>query len=102
MDIDSFAKGIGLFSSALATIKQITNLLPDTSNKADLIAKLERAEREFKIAESESAANLGYEICRNHFPPVVMLSKDDKNWECSECHNTKKPEDYVDTLSKYL
>ncbi len=98
MDFDSFAKGIGLFSSALATLKQITNLLPDNSNKDDLIAKLERAEREFKIAESESATSLGYEICRQHFPPVIMLSKDDKNWECPECHNTKKPDDYSNLL----
>jgi hypothetical protein len=102
MDFDSLAKGIGLFSSALATLKQITDLLPDNSSKDDLMAKLERAEREFKIAESESATNLGYEICRQHFPPVIMLSKDDKNWECPECHNIKKPDDYVDTLSKYL
>jgi hypothetical protein len=101
MDLDSLAKGIGLFSSALATLKQITDLLPNNSDKDDLIAKLERAEREFKIAESESATGLGYEICRQHFPPVIMLSKDDKNWECPECHNTKKPDDYG-TLSQYL
>jgi hypothetical protein len=93
MDFDSFAKGIGLFSSALATLKQITNLLPDNSNKDDLIAKLERAELEFKIAESESATSLGYEICRQHFPPVIMLSKDDKIWKCPECHNSKMPDD---------
>jgi hypothetical protein len=60
MDFDSFAKGIALFSSALAKLKQITDLLPDNSNKDDLIAKLERAEREFKIAEAESATSLGY------------------------------------------
>lgn len=102
MDINSLSQGIGLFSSALATLKQMIALLPDNSKKADAIAYLERAEREFKIAESESATNLGYEICRQHFPPVIMLSKDDKNWECPECHNTKKPDDYVDTLSKYL
>jgi hypothetical protein len=94
MDIDSLAKGIGLFSSALTTLKQMIALLPDNSKKEDAIAYLERAEREFKIAESESATNLGYQICRQHFPPVIMLSKDDKNWECPECHNTKKPDDY--------
>ena len=98
MDLDSFAKGIGLFGSAIATIKQIITLLPDNSKKNEAVAYLERAEREFKIAESESATSLGYEICRHHFPPVIMLSKDDKNWECPECQNTKKPDDYGEVL----
>jgi hypothetical protein len=101
MDIDSLAKGVGLFSSALATLKQIISLLPDNSKKAEAIAYLERAEREFKIAESEFATGLGYEICRQHFPPVIMLSKDDKNWDCPECHNTKKPDDYSTVLGMY-
>ena len=94
MDIDSLAKGIGLFGSALTTIKQIIALLAENSKKADVIAYLERAEREFKIAESQIATSLGYEICRQHFPPIIMLSKDDENWECPECHNTKKHDDY--------
>jgi len=101
MDIDSLAKGVGLFSSALAALKQIISLLPDNSKKEEAIAYLERAEREFKIAESESATDLGYEICRQHFPPVIMLSKDDKNWECPECHNTKNPDDYSNVLGMY-
>jgi len=89
MEIDALAKGVGLFSSALNAIKQALALLPDSSKKADAAAALERAEREFKIAEAEVASKLKYEICRNHFPPEIMLSKDDLIWSCPACKNTK-------------
>lgn len=89
MDIDALAKGVGLFSSALAALKQAIDLLPDSSKKVDAAAALERAEREFKIAEAEVARKLGYEVCRKHFPPEIMLSEDDKVWECPKCKNRK-------------
>ncbi|MBN1618383.1 hypothetical protein JW887_03510 [Candidatus Dojkabacteria bacterium] len=101
MDLDSLGKGIGLFGSAIAAIKQLISLMPDNSKKEEAIEYLKRAEREFKIAESESATDLGYEICRQHFPPIIMLSKDDKHWECPECHNTKSPEDYSSLLGLF-
>ena len=66
------------------------------------MAYFERAEREFKIAESETATGLGYKICHQHFPPVIILSKDDKNWECPECHNTKHSDDYNSVLGIFL
>jgi len=77
MDIDALAKGIGLFGSAVTTAKQLVDLLPDGSKKDEAAATLERAEREFKIAEAEAARKLNYEICHDHFPPEIMLSKDD-------------------------
>jgi hypothetical protein len=85
MDIDSLAKGVGLFGSALTAVKQALALLPDSSKKADAAAAIEQAEREFKIAEATAATNLGYLICRNHFPPEIMISADEINWECPKC-----------------
>lgn len=41
MDIDSLAKGVGLFSSALAALKQIISLLPDNSKKEEALAYFE-------------------------------------------------------------
>jgi hypothetical protein len=102
MDIEAFGKGIGLVGSTLKLLKQAVDLLPNNSKKADAIEILEKAERELKIAESESAAGLGYEICRAHFPPSIMLSKDDKNWECPECHNTKLGGFDFDEFSKHF
>lgn len=88
MDMDALAKGVGLFTSALAALKQGIALLPDGHKKAEAADALERAEREFKIAEAEAAGKLGYEICRNHFPPGIMVSKDERNWQCPQCGNT--------------
>lgn len=98
MEIDALAKGVGLFSSALTALKQALDLLPDSSKKADAAEALERAERAFKIAEAEVASKLKYEICRNHFPPVIMLSKDDLIWECPECTNTKDNSPWCGTV----
>jgi hypothetical protein len=89
MDIDSVTKGVGLFSAALAAFKQALELLPDSSKKADAAAALERAEREFKLAEATAASKLKYEICRNHFPPGIMLSADDEIWKCPVCKNER-------------
>jgi len=89
MDIDALAKGVSLFSSALTALKQAIDLLPDSSKKVDATAALERAEREFKLAEAEVAKKLGYEVCRKHFPPEIMLSENDEDWECPKCGNRK-------------
>ncbi len=89
MDIDSLSKGIGLFSSAILAVKQAIELLPDGAKKENASAALQRAEREFKIAEAQSAAQLKYQICRNHFPPEVMLSNDERHWKCPSCGNMK-------------
>ncbi len=89
MDMDTLSKGIGLFSTALTALKQAISLLPDNAGKADVQAAYEQACRELKITEAEIANNLKYEICRAHFPPEIMLSKDDKIWVCPSCDNKK-------------
>jgi hypothetical protein len=87
--MEALAKGIGLFGSALATLKQVIATLPDSSKKAEAAADLERAERQFRAVEAETASKLEYELCRNHFPPEIMLSKDGRNWQCPKCGSTR-------------
>lgn len=99
MDMDSLIKGTGILITVLNQLKQIASLLPNNSDKSELLEKLEIAMRELKKAEAETATSLGYEICRAHFPPGVMLSKDNKNWECPDCHNITTTGDYGDLLS---
>jgi len=89
MDIDALAKGLGLFATALSALRQAISLLPDDSKKAEAQAALDRAEQQFKLAQAQAANKLQYEICRNHFPPEIMLSKDDMNWVCPHCGNKK-------------
>lgn len=85
MDIGSLAQGIALFSNALTAIKQAIDLLPDNAQKIEAQGAYERAEREFKLAEAESAQNLGYRLCRRHFPPEVMLEMQKDVWKCTKC-----------------
>jgi len=97
MNVDALAKGVGLFGSALSALKQAIDLLPDSSRKTDAAAALERAEREFKVAEAEAAKKLGYELCRKHFPPEIMLlTEQEGHYKCPECgYETKPPKLYV-------
>ena len=96
MEMDTLLQGIAFFNAALSALKNAINLLPDNSHKADIEAAYEKACRELKIAEAEIADKLKYQICRAHFPPGIMLSKDNKNWECPDCKNKK------DTGMKFL
>jgi hypothetical protein len=89
MDINSLAKGVSLFGSALTAVRQALELLPNSAKKADAVAAIERAEREFKLAEATAATNLGYELCHRHFPPEIMLSEGNNIWECPTCKNRK-------------
>ena len=74
MDIKALTDGMSLIATAIATLKQVKDLLPESSEKGEAAAALEQAEQQFKIAEAQIATELGYEICRSHFPPVIMLS----------------------------
>lgn len=89
MDIGSLAEGITFLNGALDTLKRARELMPDSSQKEDADIALAQAERRLKIAEGEVAGKLQYELCRNHFPPEVMLSSDDKMWACPNCGNKK-------------
>jgi hypothetical protein len=89
MDVHALSNGISLISAAVSTIKQVLDLIPESQKKTDAQAALAQAERELKIAEATVAKDLGYEICRNHFPPEIMLSPDGGKWECPNCHNKR-------------
>jgi hypothetical protein len=89
MDTTSLIEGLKVLTPLLTTIKSIIETLPKTSKNIKTIEALEKAERQLKLAEAEIMQGLGYELCRNHVPPVIMLSKDDQNWVCPDCNNTK-------------
>lgn len=89
MDIAPLAQGMTLLKGALDMVKQAKELMPDSSQKEDADIALAQAERQLKIAEGEIAGKLQYELCRNHFPPEIMLSSDDRVWTCPTCGNKK-------------
>lgn len=89
IDIESIKQAISAFGTALTVLKQAKDLLPDNSKKKELSSAIESVERELKLAESKTAHALGYELCRNHFPPEIMLSDNDANWNCPICNSQK-------------
>jgi hypothetical protein len=89
MDLGMLLQGITLIQSAVSTIKQIIDALPDGARKQEAVVALENAERHLKIGEAQTAQALGHELCRKHFPPEIMLSGDDVNWKCPACDNEK-------------
>lgn len=92
MDIAALIQGIGFVKSAIETIKQAKDLLPAGRQKDDIETVLASAERELRIAEAKLADELNYQLCRNHFPPEIMLSSDQNLWVCPKCGNQRKTE----------
>jgi hypothetical protein len=89
MDIQALSAAIGIVRVAVATLRELAELLPDNQRKQEALSSLEQAQLELELAEAETAESLGYELCRNHWPPEVMLSPNDENWECPRCGNTR-------------
>jgi hypothetical protein len=89
IDIPSISRALGAASAALQLLKQAKDLVPEGSKKQQVDEAIQSAEEQLKIARSQAAQGLEFELCRNHFPPEVMISKDDMNWECPKCGNTK-------------
>ena len=90
-DLGMLKEGLTSLGIAVGIYKQIKDSLPEGSKKEEVDEALKKAERQFKLAESQIAQGLRYELCRNHFPPMIMLSPDDKNWNCPQCGNEKHP-----------
>ena len=89
MDVQSLTQAVVGLKAVIDLAKQAKELLPEGPQREDVAAKLEQAERQLRIAEGQVANELDYELCRNHFPPEVMLSANDYVWECPKCGNTK-------------
>lgn len=89
MDIESIKQALTAIGLALSTLKQAKDLLPESPQKQEVSNTIYNAEKDIKIAEGQIAQSMGYILCHNHFPPEVMLSKDDKLWKCPVCGNEK-------------
>jgi hypothetical protein len=100
MDAPLIVEGLRLLTGVVPILKKLVDGLPKNENKVEATETLERVERQLKIAEAQIMQGFGYELCRNHNPPEIMLSKDDKNWICPSCGNRKdtcppKPRNFV-------
>jgi len=89
-DLETLKQGITSLGGVIGLIKQVKDMLPQ-GQREEIDVALQKAERQLKLAESQIAQGLGYRLCKNHFPPAVMLSPDERHWTCPECGSEKQP-----------
>jgi hypothetical protein len=89
IDLNALKESLMSMASALTMLKQLIDSMPNGRKREEATAALKQAERQLKLAEAQTMQSLGYEMCRNHELPEIMLSKDDLNWECPKCNNKK-------------
>jgi DNA repair exonuclease SbcCD ATPase subunit len=87
VNFESFKQALNLFTMALNAAKQLKELLPKSSKTEAIETALQQAEHQFKLAASQTASSLGYELCRGHWPPEIMVSRDNRQWKCPTCGN---------------
>jgi hypothetical protein len=62
----------------------------------ELERKFDELEQQLQLAESTAAKDLGYPLCRKHWPPRIMtVSRVDDDgleyWRCQECGREQGP-----------
>ncbi len=93
---DAAKAAFDTFKAALGLVREAKDALPSSEQKEAISRALDEAEKSAQVAQAQLAAALGYELCRAHFPPVVMLdvgfiSRGPKEgtrvFECPMCGN---------------
>jgi hypothetical protein len=96
--------GFDMFRSAIGLYKDIRPGTATPEQAKAIAAALDKAETAATVAEAEIAKALGYELCRRHYPPVIMLTvgyfdspdeghkAGDPVFKCPQCgHDTAGP-----------
>jgi hypothetical protein len=81
-DIKSWSEAA---AAALATLKVAKDLLPAGKKKQDAEKAIEAAERDLQVAHASAAKELGFELCRRHWPPGIMVMDDRDIYVCRDC-----------------
>jgi hypothetical protein len=68
-------------------VKESVDLIPDPVEKQKVLTELALLEKQLSVKDVEFAKAFGYELCRGHFPPEIMLDMGDV-WKCSACGKT--------------
>src|ERR1043166_3839523 len=72
-------------AAALAALKAAKDLLPAGKKKQDAEKAIEAAERDLQLAHVSAAKDLGFELCRRHWPPGIMIVDDRDIYVCRDC-----------------
>jgi|SRR3990170_3119451 hypothetical protein len=113
-DLETVSKGataiktsIDAFRGAVRLLREAKDSLP-ASNQTETVGRaLDEAEKSAKAAEAQLAQALGYELCKAHFPPVIMLDvgfytdrptgKPLSVFECPRCGRSTRTMTYTRT-----
>lgn len=87
MDVVEITSIIGALKNTVSLFKDALGLLPKGKNRNELSSLIEEAEKKAVTIEADVAIKLGYQICRSHWLPVVMLEDRETRflWRCPEC-----------------
>ncbi len=86
MDINDIGSLIGSLRSVVGLIKDAGGMFPKERNTTEEINRLIcDVEEKAACFEADMAVKLGYQICRSHFPPVIMLEGKRYIFRCPEC-----------------
>lgn len=88
MDIGDLSSAIALLRQALGAFKDAQSALPDSQEAQGALRKIEDAEEKLKTAEARTAQELGYHLCRAHWPPEIKLQGRDGTFRCPTCDGT--------------
>jgi hypothetical protein len=100
-----------MFRSAIRMVRDVASLGGGTKEQQQKIERaLVTAESSAAIAQAQLAQALGYELCRAHYPPIIMTvvgffnrphgrrQGGDQVYECPQCgYNTARPWRYTRT-----
>ena len=75
--------------SLLGILKEGKEFIPEGKEKESIEKAIIKAEKDLAIAESSTAKELGYDLCKCTFPPQIMLyDNSSTNNVCPRCGNT--------------
>jgi len=91
MNIAALNQGIKIVNNALASLVTVTDALPDSSEKEEAQQQLKEAAERLKEGEARIGHELGFPICKQCWPPAIMLQNDIGEYVCTHCNKKVPP-----------
>ena len=92
-------KGIlDVIRAGLGALKDAKDIAGSGPAAEEIGRRIEDAERTIATAEAQFAKALGYQLCRRHWPPAIMLAAGEdprtfaERWKCPDCGEQRPSE----------
>jgi hypothetical protein len=101
-------KGIlDVIRAGLGALKDAKDIAGSGAAAEEIGRKIEDAERTIATAEAQFAKALGYQLCRRHWPPAIMLADGEdprtltERWKCPDCGEQRPSEAAITRRVQY-